>query len=276
MSTPVGLDTQTPNIARMWDYLLGGKDNFAADRGAADRINEICDRVNAPNGRVVAAENRGFIRRAVTHLTDIGIRQFIDIGAGLPTQGNVHEIAQKINPDVRVIYVDNDPMVLAHGRVLLINDSRTRVVLGDIRRPLDILADPDVRALINPEEPVAVLLVAVLHLLADDDYPAGIVAQLRDAVAPGSYLAITHSTSDARPDLAAAVAGEFRRLGVTNPLVPRTHAEITSFFTGLELVEPGVVFPARWHPDPAAGWPAENADEVGDGAQWMYAGMGRA
>lgn len=267
MNAPIGLDTHTPNAARMWDYLLGGKDNFEIDRTTADAINKICDDVGVPNGHVVALENRAFIRRAVRFLAEAGVTQFIDIGAGLPTQGNVHQIAHEVNPDARVVYVDYDEMVLSHGRTLLADNVTTKVILGDLRRPLTILTDPELRELINPDEPVAILLVAVLHLLDDNDNPTGIVAQLRDAMAPGSYLALTHSTTYAHPDLAAAVADAFRQLRVTAPLVPRSHAEISAFFAGLDVVPPGVVFPTRWLPDPH--------DNLDSESRWMYAGVGR-
>src|SRR6266545_8400416 len=163
---PTGVDTNTPNVARVWDYQLGGKDNFGADRAAADALNEACRRVGAPDGHVVARENRDFIDRAVRYLAGpAGIRQFIDIGAGLPTQGNVHQIAQQVNPDAAVAYVDYDPLVLVHGRALLADNAHTIVIHADAREPDDILTRPDLRALIDLDQPVAVLLVAVLHLL---------------------------------------------------------------------------------------------------------------
>ncbi len=262
-----GIDTTIPNVARVWDYQLGGKDNFEVDRAAADALNEACKRVGAPDGRDVAREIRAFILRAVSYLAGpAGIGQFIDIGSGLPTQGNIHQIAQEINPDAKVVYVDYDPLVLAHGRALLAINDHTTVITADMRRPDEILGNPDLRAFIDLSQPVAVLLVAVLHLLPDDENPAGIVAQLRDALTAGSYLAITHVTSDARPELAAKVADEFARLRITTPLVPRTRNRIGRFFDGFDLVEPGLVFPTQWDPE-----------RLGDdpGAQWMYAGVGR-
>jgi SAM-dependent methyltransferase len=261
------IDTTTPNVARVWDYQLGGKDNFAVDRAAADALNKACRAVGAPDGTVVARENRDFIRRAVSYLAGpAGISRFIDIGAGLPTQGNVHHIAQKVNPDAKVVYVDYDPLVLAHGRALLADNDNTTVIPADLRQPDEILDNPDLRGLIDLTQPVAVLLVAVLHLLPDDEKPAAIVAHIRDALAPGSYLALTHVTGDARPELAAKVADEFARLRITTPLIPRTRHQIGRFFDGFDLIEPGLVFPAQWDPE-----------RLGDdpGAQWMYAGVGR-
>jgi SAM-dependent methyltransferase len=262
-----GIDVSVPNVARVWDYQLGGKDNFAVDRAAADALNEACRAVGAPDGTVVARENRDFIGRAVRYLAGpAGIGQFIDVGAGLPTQGNVHHIAQQVNPDARVVYVDYDPLVLVHGRALLADNANTTVITADLRQPDEILDNADLRTLIDLTEPVAVLLVAVLHLLPDDDKPAGIVAHLRDAVAPGSYLAVTHMTGDARPDLAAKVAAEFARLRITTPLIPRTRHQISQFFDRFDLVEPGLVFPTQWDP-------RRRGDDPG--AQWMYAGVGR-
>jgi SAM-dependent methyltransferase len=261
----LGLDT--PNVARIWDYQLGGKDNFEIDRAAADALNEACRAVGAPDGQVVARENRDFITRAVRHLAGpAGITQFIDIGAGLPTQGNVHHIAQAINPGAKVVYVDYDPMVLAHGRALLADNANTTVITADLRRPNQILTNPGLSALIDLTRPVVVLLVAVLHLLPDDEDPAGVVAQLRDVIAPGSYVAITHVTNDVHAEAAAEVAARFVRLKVSTPLVPRSHDQIAQFFTGFDLIDPGLVFPTRWDPDRVGGDP---------GAQWMYAGVGR-
>jgi len=266
---PTGVDTNTPNVARVWDYQLGGKDNFAADRAAADTLNEACRAVGAPDGRVVARENRDFIDRAVRYLAGpAGIRQFIDVGAGLPTQGNVHQIAQQVNPDAAVVYVDYDPLVLVHGRALLADNANTVVIQADAREPDHILTHPELREVIDLGQPAAVLLVALLHLLPDDENPTRIVTHLRDALTPGSYLAITHFTGDARPDLAAKVAEEFARLRITTPLISRTHSQILAFFDGFDLVEPGLVFPTLWRPDPT---PAE----PDSGAQWMYAGVGR-
>jgi len=266
---PTGLSMKTPNVARVWDYQLGGKDNFAPDREAAEALNDACRRVGAPDGRVVARENRDFIGRAVRYLAGpAGIRQFIDVGAGLPTQGNVHQIAQQVNPDAVVVYVDYDPLVVVHGRALLADNANTVVIQADAREPDHILTHPELGEVIDLDQPVAVLLVALLHLLPDDENPTRIVTHLRDALAPGSYLAITHFTGDARPDLAAKIAEEFARLRITTPLIPRTHPQILAFFDDFDLVEPGLVFPTLWRPDPP---PAE----PDPGARWMYAGVGR-
>ena len=270
MSLIAKIDTSTPNVARVWDYQLGGKDNFEADRAAADAINEVCRRVGAPDGRAVARESRAFIGRAVRHLALYeGIDQFVDLGSGLPTGGNVHEAAQQANRLARTVYVDFDPLVLVHGRALLADERKTIVIEGDVREPEAIFANPELMGLIDLRRPVAVLLVAMLHLIPDDETAVGIVARIRDAIAPGSFLALTHTTSQHRPDVAAALAAEFTRLNVTTPLVPRDAQQIQRFFDGFEVVEPGLVSPPQWRPDEPAAPDAEPDSE------WMYAGVGR-
>jgi SAM-dependent methyltransferase len=264
---PQGVDVTTPNVARMWDYQLGGKDNFAADRAAAAALNLVVAAGGAPEGHAVASENRGFIHRAVRFLAaEAGIRQFIDIGAGLPTQGNVHEVAQAAAPGATVAYIDYDPVVVAHGRALLGDSGSTRVIHADLRDPSKLLANPELRDHIDFDQPVAVMLVAVLHLIGEADDPAGIVKELRDAIAPGSYLAITHATRQNRPEAAAALAEGFARLRVTTPMVPRSADEIAGFFDGFELIDPGLVFPALWRPES----PGDTT-----GAAWMLSGVGR-
>jgi hypothetical protein len=266
-TAPRGVDVSTPNVARMWDYQLGGKDNFAADRQAADALNKAITDAGAPDGRVVARENRGFVHRAVRYLAEeCGVRQFLDIGAGLPTQGNVHEIVQKFDPDIRVVYVDYDPVVVAHGRALLSDSARTLVVGADLREPDGVFDHPEVVGFLDFDQPVAVILVAVLHLVPDDDDPAGIVARIQHRIGSGSYLAMTHVTRQNRPAAAATLASEFARLRVTTPIVPRTREEIAGFFAGFELVGPGLVFPAHWPGGAAAS---------GANSEWLLAGVGR-
>jgi hypothetical protein len=246
------LNTGAPNPARIYDYLLGGKDNFPADREVAEQLMAI-----APVARDVVEDNRAFLRRAVRYLTaEAGIRQFVDLGSGLPTQGNVHEVAQAATADARVVYVDNDPMVVAHSRALLAGDN-TIVVQADLRDPDSILAHPDVRQLIDFDQPVALLLTAILHFFPDDQDPVGIVARFRDALPAGSHVAISHGTRDIpeRPDLtpeAMAEMGErVERLYqlTTSSLVTRTRAEVERFFDGFDLLDPGVVEIQRWRPD---------------------------
>jgi hypothetical protein len=246
------INTSVPNPARIYDYLLGGKDNFPADRDVADQLLAI-----APVAREVVEDNRAFLRRAVRFLTrEAGVRQFLDLGSGLPTQGNVHEIAQADAPDARVVYVDNDAMVATHSQALLAGD-KTIAVQADLREPEAILAHPEVRELIDLDRPVAVLLLAILHFIPDEQDPFGIVARFRDRLPAGSYLAISHGTRDipVRPDMSAEQMAEMgakvERLYqlTTSSLVTRTRAEVERFFAGFELLEPGLVEIQRWRPD---------------------------
>ncbi len=246
------INTGVPNPARIYDYLLGGKDNFPADREVADQVLAI-----APVARAIVEDNRAFLRRAVRTLAgEAGIRQFIDLGSGLPTRGNVHEIAQATAPDARVVYVDNDAMVAAHSRALLAGDN-TVAIQADLREPETILDHPEVRELIDFGQPVALLLMAILHFVPDDQDPFGIVARFRDALPAGSHLAISHGTRDIprRPDLSpeamAEMGAKVEQLYqlTTASLVTRTWAEVERFFDGLELLEPGVVEIQRWRPD---------------------------
>jgi hypothetical protein len=246
------INTGVPNPARIYDYFLGGKDNFPADREVADQVVAI-----APVTRDVVEDNRAFLRRAVQFLTqEAGIRQFIDLGSGLPTQGNVHEIAQAVAPDARVVYVDNDAMVVTHSRALLAGDN-TVAILADLREPEVILGHPEVRELIDLEQPVALLLLAILHFIPDDQDPFGVVARFRDGLPPGSYLAISHGTRDIpeRPDMSAEEMAEMgakvERLYqlTTASLVTRTRAQVERFFDGFDLLDPGLVEIQRWRPD---------------------------
>jgi hypothetical protein len=246
------INTGVPNPARIYDYFLGGKDNFPADREVADQLLAI-----APVARDVVEDNRAFLRRVVRFLTgEAGIRQFIDLGSGLPTQGNVHEIAQAISPDARVVYVDNDAMVVTHSRALLAGDN-TVAIQADLREPDDVLGHPEVQELIDFKQPIALLLMAILHFIPDDEDPVGIVARFRDALPTGSYLAISHGSRDipARPDMSAE---EMAEMGAkveqlyqltTASLLTRTRAQVERFFDGLELVEPGLVEIQLWRPD---------------------------
>lgn len=241
-------DTSTPNVARMYDFWLGGKDNFAVDRQAAELSAQA-----VPQLPWLARQNRDFLRRAVRFCAREGITQFLDIGSGLPTMDNVHEVAQRVIPSARVVYVDNDPVVVSHARALLA-DHNVAAIRADVRRPADILADPEVGELIDFGQPVAVLLVALLHFIVDDDDPAGCVAALRDAMAPGSYLVISHA--EVFPEHAVggqAVSDTARKLADARkgtPALPsRTRADIARFFDGTTLVEPGLVDVWEWRPD---------------------------
>jgi hypothetical protein len=237
------IDTTRPSPARMYDYYLGGKNNFAADRAAADIALSA-----VPDGRKAARDNRDFLIRAVRHLASEGIDQFIDLGAGIPTSPNVHEAAQGVNPASVVAYVDNDPMAVVHGRALLA-DSGTGVmaVEGDIRHPLDILENGSVRGLIDFSRPIAILFVAVLHFITDAERPHHAVAAFRDHVPPGSCIVVSHITSEGMgPDTMTTIRDAYRE--ATAPAVFRDTNEIRAFFNELSLVEPGLVEPSQWRP----------------------------
>ncbi|MEO5876138.1 MAG: SAM-dependent methyltransferase [Streptosporangiaceae bacterium] len=228
-----------PNIARMYDYWLGGKDHFAADRRSADEIVEIS------GGKVLRGVrlNRAFLGRAVRLAAASGVRQFLDLGSGLPTQENVHEA---VGPDARVLYVDYDPAVATHGHALLANSANTGFVQADLREPQKILEHPGVTALLNLSEPVAILFVSVLHFVDDAQDPAGLVGTYRDALAPGSWLILSHLAKDEFPEKMAQTEQIYQ--GASARLGARSRAEILTFFDGFELLEPGLVGPADWHP----------------------------
>jgi O-methyltransferase involved in polyketide biosynthesis len=224
----------------MYDYYLGGKDHFPADRKAAEKVIAAY-----PRTRALALENRRFLERAVEFLASQGIRQFVDLGTGLPTWPNVHEVARSIQPDARVAYVDNDPVVAVHGRVLCDGEDRITMIDGDIRRPQAILANPELTDLIDLSEPVAFLCVAVLHFITEEENPLEIVAALRSQMTPGSYLVISHATTDGAD---RRVVGQIMDVyaGATAPAVPRTEGAIRDLFTGLDLAEPGLTDVAQW------------------------------
>jgi hypothetical protein len=241
-AVPHRVDLNTPNVARMYDYYLGGKDNFAADREAAEKALE-----HAPRIRLAAEQNRGFLGRAVRHLAEAGIRQFLDIGTGLPTQSNVHQVAQEAAPDARVVYVDNDPVVLAHGRAILGGAQHVHIVQADLRRPEEILDSPEVRERLDFDRPVAILLVAIVHFLQDADDPEAIVARFREALPRNGYLVLSHVCGEASPWSVPGVTKVYERS--STPIVARDADRIGRFFGDLDLVEPGVVNVAQWRPD---------------------------
>ncbi len=240
---PRGIDVSRAHPARRYNYWLGGKDNFAVDRESADMVAS-----GFPTVRLAALENRAFLRRAVTYLTaEAGIRQFLDIGTGLPSAGNVHEIAQEIDPSSRIVYVDNDPIVLVHARALLTStpEGRTAYLEADVRDPSKILQQPGLRDTLDLTRPVALMLVAVMHFVTDDHGPYELVSTLREALPPGSYLVMTHATSDHLTEQELAESDEAnRRSGV--PFRLRSTAEFTRFFDGLDLVEPGITSVLNW------------------------------
>jgi SAM-dependent methyltransferase len=246
---PPEINTNVPQSARVYDYWLGGKDHFPADRALGDAIAAAL-----PTIRTQVRAQRAFLGRAVRYLTrDAGVRQFLDIGTGIPSAGNVHDVAQEIAPESRVLYVDNDPIVLAHARALMSGTPQGSVafIQADLREPEAILGDPAVAGTLDLAEPVGLVLIGVMHHLRDDDDPRRIVATLVDALAPGSYLVLSQTTPDFDPDTMGALAAASEQGGIPN--VPRSLADTEPFFAGLELVEPGLVPMATWHPDPGEG-----------------------
>ncbi|MFI8359883.1 SAM-dependent methyltransferase [Streptomyces sp. NPDC085612] len=251
---PPGIDISVPSVSRIYDYYLGGSHNFEVDRQAARRAMEFM-----PGLPKIMQANRAFMRRAVRHAVAEGVTQFLDIGSGIPTFGNVHEIAQAASPEARVVYVDHDPVAVAHSEAVLAGDDRTGVVAADLRKPQEILTAPAVGRILDLDRPVALMLVAVLHFLEDSDAPYEAVAELRDALAPGSMLILTHASYEGIPlteEVASGTVGVYR--DIRNPLVMRTGEQIRNFFEGFEMVEPGVVSMPDWRPDRSSG--ADGAD----------------
>jgi SAM-dependent methyltransferase len=239
-----GLDANTPNVARIYDYWLGGKDNFAADRTTAEKLCEI-----VPEARATARDNREFLGRAVRFLAEAGIRQFIDLGTGLPTQANVHELAQGVAPEARMVYVDIDPVVASHGRALLASGDQVGMVLGDLCDPASILQHPDVTCRLDLSRPAAVLCTSTLHFIGDDADPHKVIAEYRDHLAPGSYLAISHGTLEEDPAGEGGKAeGVYRQ--ASSQLHVRPIPEVLRFFDGFGLVDPGLTWITGWRPEP--------------------------
>lgn len=260
----VAFDSSVPNVARIYDFLLQGKNNYAADREAAGRLLKA-----VPDAARAARDNRQFLGRAVWFLArEAGIRQFLDIGTGLPTLGNVHEVAHSAESTSRVVYVDNDPVVMTHARALLANSPRVAAVEADLRNPDHLFSLPEVRALIDFDEPVAVLMVAVLHFVTDSENPWSIVDRYKSMLAPGSYLVLSHVTGDRLPDEAIRQATEvYDQASV--PGVTRSRREVTRFFRGLDMVSPGLVDPCVWR----RSFPPGESGEPGPVI--FYAGVGR-
>ncbi|MFC9273211.1 SAM-dependent methyltransferase [Streptomyces zhihengii] len=261
---PHGIDISVPSVSRMYDYYLGGSHNFEVDREAARKAMEFM-----PGLPKIMQANRAFMRRAVGYAAEQGITQFLDIGSGIPTFGNVHEVARGAVPDARVVYVDHDPVAVAHGRTLLEGDPASAVLAADLRKPNQILDSHEVRDLLDLGRPVALLLVAVLHFLQDADDPGAAVAALRDELAPGSLLILTHASYEGVPvtaEAAGGAVGVYR--DIRQPVAMRGREEIAAFFEGFEMVEPGLVPMPHWRPD----GPAEQEDPY---AFSGFSGVGR-
>jgi SAM-dependent methyltransferase len=260
---PEGIDLDRPSAARMWDYYLGGSHNFAVDRAAAAKAIAAI-----PDISVVAQANRAFLRQAVRFSVETGVRQFLDIGSGIPTLGNVHEVAQKAAPDARVVYVDIDPVAVAHSRAILAGNDKAAAIQEDLRNAEAILKHPDLRAVLNLDEPITLLLAAILHFVPDSDDPAGILATYKDAMAPGSYMVISHGSAEGRPEVEGDLFSIYRKL-VGTTLTSRTRAELTTLFEPFELVEPGIVWVPQWRPE------LPNAFEEAPERSGHYAAVGR-
>jgi hypothetical protein len=261
----VDLRTDQPHTARMYDYYLGGKDNFPADREAAEQVISV-----APQTPTAARQNRAFLIRAIRYLVcEVGIRQFLDIGTGIPTSPNLHEVAQQAAPSSRIVYADNDPIVLAHARALLASnpEGRTAYLNADLRDVETILASAELRDTLDLTQPVALSLLAILHFFPDTDNPYGIVRQLLDILPSGSYLVLTHTTMDPDPVAGEKAVQVYRSRGI--PLQFRNRAEVARFFDGLDLVEPGIEIIHRWRPDDAVP-PGLTDAQIG-----FYGGVGR-
>jgi SAM-dependent methyltransferase len=241
---PQGIDITVPSVSRIYDYFLGGSHNFEVDREAARvAISAL------PGIPKIGQANRAVMRRAVRFALDHGVTQFLDIGSGIPTFGNVHEVAQAGHPGARVVYVDNDSVAVAHSRAVLDGNDDATIVAADLRDPRSILDHPETNAMLDLSQPVALMLVAVVHFLSDDDHPAELIATLRDALAPGSVVVITHATLEHGPAPSGqrGVQQVYRR--TATPLIMRTADELAPFFDGFDLVEPGIVPLPYWRPD---------------------------
>jgi len=258
---PAEVDIDVPSSARIYDYVLGGVHNFERDRMIGDQLAQVVP------VREMARLNRSFLRRAVLFLIDNGVRQFLDIGSGIPTVGNVHEIAQEADESCRVVYVDYEPVAVAHSQLILRDDPNAVMVQSDLRDPERVLNDPETRRMLDFDQPIGLLMVGVFQFIADADDPAAVIARYRDALPAGSYLALSHFTPDNMEEGMAKAVGVFQHSA--EPIHPRSHAEVTALFDGFDLIDPGVVFTANWRPQSAA--------DLGDDPEHsgIYAGVGR-
>ncbi|TWP52306.1 hypothetical protein FKR81_12140 [Lentzea tibetensis] len=256
---PEGVNVDVPSSARIYDYLLGGGHNFEADRNTAEALIKVLP------VRDMARRNRAYLRRVVLELADMGITQFLDLGSGIPTVGNVHEIAHEVNPDARVVYVDFEHVAITHAELMLANEPNVTAVLADLRVPETVLKQAS--TLLDFSKPVGLLIVGVLQFIPDADDPWQIIEQYAEALAPGSYVALSHFTADSMPEAMAAGKEIFAR--TAEPITPRTLEQVTQMLRGLETVEPGIVFTPQWRP--------ESPDDVGENPSRanLYAAVGR-
>ncbi|MEE1927013.1 SAM-dependent methyltransferase [Streptomyces sp. TRM 70351] len=261
---PQGIDLSQPSVSRIYDYYLGGSHNFEVDREAARRAIEAF-----PGLPKLMQANRAFMRRAVRYAVDQGVTQFLDIGSGIPTFGNVHEVAQAARPGAPVVYVDNDPVAVAHSRAVLEGNEAADIVAADFRTPQDILKSDPVSRLLDLEQPVALLLVALLHFVTDEEEPQRAIAEMRDALAPGSLLILTHASTEGGPHTSEQgrhISDVYRKVG--SRLMMRSRSEVARFFEGFELVDPGLVSMPSWRPE----GPVDQEDPV---VFTGFAGVGR-
>ncbi len=282
---PIG--ARYPNTARIWNYQLGGKDNFAVDREASEAANAMVRELGVPAGAETAVESRHLLQRMVDYMLGQGVRQFLDLGSGLPNMANTHQIAHRVAPEARIVYVDKDPLVSTHAAALMTGPNVV-TLRADLREPEQVLSDTQVRDLLDFGQPVGIMFMCALHCLWDQEDPWGVVGQFRDAVAPGSHLALSHMTGEAHPEAAAGLFRISQELHWDTPLISRDRTAITRFFDGFTLVEPGLVAPAQWRPDldnplrtrqdpdgdgePVLTSPAPPADDRGVG--WHLCGVG--
>jgi hypothetical protein len=236
-----GVYVDLPSAARIYDYALGGAHNFAADRAAAEALFRA-----VPDGREVARSNRTFLQRAVRYCSGQGIRQFLDLGSGIPTVGNVHEIAHQLDPQSRVVYVDNEPVAVETTRRMLEGVDNAAIVEADVRDAEAVLSAPETRRLLDFGQPIGLMMAAVLHYVSVEDDVNALVARYVSALVPGSFLVVSHTTEDPRPEVQAAIKKIFAE--TATPVTHRSRAQVASLFTGLELVEPGVVWTPEWRP----------------------------
>lgn len=262
---PQGVDISVPSMARTYDFMLGGGHNFAVDREVGAQIERAM-----PGLRTAARVNRTFLGRVVRFMVDQGVHQFLDIGSGIPTVSNVHEVAQKRNPECRVVYVDRDPVAVAHSELLLMGNDRAAVVHADMRDPEEILASPEVRRLLDFDQPVGLLMLLMLHWIPDESDPPGLMKRYSQVLASGSYLAMTHVTGDNQGESLTDATDVIKRSKSPDQVTLRTHAQVAALFEGFELVEPGLVGCGEWRPEGPA-----DISEQPDMNMLVYAGVGR-
>ena len=256
---PEGVNVEVPSSARIYDYLLGGGHNFEADRRTAEALIKVLP------VRDMARRNRAYLRRVVLELAELGVRQFLDLGSGIPTVGNVHEVAHEVAPDAKVVYVDFEPVAITHAELMLANERDVTALLGDLREPEKVVAQAQQH--LDFSQPIGLLVVGVLQFIPDSDDPWDVLSRYVDSLSSGSYLALSHFTADSMP--AAMAAGKEIFAKTAEPITPRTRAQVTDMLAGTEIVEPGIVFTPEWRP--------ETPEDVGDDPARanLYAAVGR-